>query len=262
MTMSGRILSLWLPVMGVSTGRKEIPMRHQVKCSLLVMCVLMLGASPGCGWAGAPKDFSTEELAQRLATDSAFLPLRTFLTRFTPEEKVPTLDAVARCPGLSAIQRAARVLCVSAIKWGPGTEAALGPLQGLIANTCDKLANAKEKELLEIAQAWSENYAKLKDRQDELNKLEMELNEQIAKGKARDVRAAEDFFNGGEDGRKKATAAERDLAQAFVKVLKAHPDLEKKLQAALRPERAALTKELQASRDKVEEAIRNIAKPR
>jgi len=231
-------------------------MRHQLRFSLLVMCVLVLAAPPGCG--PSPKEISTEELAQRLATDSAFLPVRKFLATFIPEEKLPTMDALARCQGLSTSQRAARVVLLTPIKWDPVVESAMFNLQRLPGMTCDKLAKAEEKDLLGIAQTWSKNYAKWKERQEELNRLEMQLNEQFTRENAKGVRAAEKFFRGGEDGGKSLKEAEQDLAQAFRKVLRAHPDVEKELRASLRAEQAAVTKELQASRAKADDMLRTV----
>jgi hypothetical protein len=97
-----------------------------------------------------------------------------------------------------------------------------------------------------------------KDRHEELNRLEMQLNEQITKENAKVVQAAEKFFRGGQDAGKKSAAAEQNLAQAFLKVLKAHPDLEKELRTSLRAERAAVTKDLQASRAKADSMLRTV----
>jgi hypothetical protein len=203
---------------------------------------------------------STEALAQRLAGECAFIPYFRFLERFTPQAKVPTMHAITRCQRLSASQRAARVILLTPITWDRNIEYAMLPLQGQPDTMCDKLAKAAEKDLLAIARACLKTYATWKDRQgqEELNRLEMQLNEQITKEKAKVVQAAEKFFRGGEDAGKKLEAAEQDLAQAFLKILKAHPDLEEELRTSLRAERAAMTKELQASRAKADSMLRTV----
>jgi hypothetical protein len=208
----------------------------------------------------APKDVSTEDLAQRLAADCAFLRWRQFLERLTPKDRIPTIDAIARRPGLSASQRAARLILLTPIAstWDDNVKISVYPLQRSPLRTCEELLKAAEKDLLATAQAWSKNYAGWKDRQKELNRWEIQLNELITKENAKVVQAAEKAFHIDQFAEKVSVAVEQELAQAFAKVLKANPDLEKELRTSLRAERAAVTKDLEASRAKADSMLHSV----